>query len=195
MSDERGARAAGASPAEDERCPRCRRRGRPVSRATLESLLVESARSRLRDDRRGAYRFCESHGCSVAYYGSSRSCFVVDEVSVPIFQKSDDPERNVCYCFEHTVRSVGREVSSTGDSDVPERIMVGCRAGLHDCERRNPQGRCCLGNARALVAAGRRASSRTSDDDAAPMAVAPTCSACRVARSTPSDTTAPEEDR
>lgn len=131
-------------------CPDCGARGRRVERITLESLLTEDARARL--DGASDYRFCKAEACDVVYYregGGER--FVSADVRVPVFQKSADPSRFVCYCFEHRVGEIEAEVARTGTSLVPDAIGEKCRQGLDRCEEMNPQGACCLENVRQVV--------------------------------------------
>lgn len=186
-------------PVEDGlRCPGCDREGRVVSRATLEALLTKDAHARLRDDD-ARFRFCGSRRCAVVYYGQAVAPrFGVDDLSVPVFQKSDDPDRLVCHCFEHTVRGVEREVARTGGSDVPRSITASCRAGLDDCVRRNPQGRCCLGNVRALIEAARSHATSQRHPKSASVDDSPTgerCASCDSAHVALGRSTPEEEDR
>lgn len=133
-------------------CPECGARGREVEPVTLHSLLAEGAKPRLS----GAtnFRFCKTQTCEVVYYregGAER--FVTADVRVPVFQKSTDPARFVCYCFEHRVADIEAEVARTGTSAVPAEITEKCRQGLDRCGEMNPQGACCLGNVRQVVKA------------------------------------------
>ncbi len=132
-------------------CPRCGAKGRVVDRATPAALLRSDAKARLVD---GPLRFCRSAACDVVYFDEARVVtFAVSTLTVPVFQKSTDPQRPVCYCFDHSVRSIEDEVAAKGTSEVPESIAKKCKAGLDDCEHNNPQGSCCLGNVRQVVKA------------------------------------------
>jgi len=136
-------------------CPDCGTKGRKVEPLTLESLLNGGAKTRLN----GAsdFRFCKSEACDVAYYHEGGDIrFVAADLRVPIFQKSTDPSRFVCYCFEHRVADIEDEVARTGTSLVPDRITEKCRQGLDRCAEMNPQGACCLGNVRQVVKAATR---------------------------------------
>jgi len=133
-------------------CPDCGTRGRKVEKRTLDSLLSEDARARLN----GAsdFRFCKAEECDVVYYrGGDSERFATADVRLPVFQKSADPSRLACYCFEHRVADIEDEVVRTGASVVPDRIAEKCRQGLDRCEEMNPQGACCLGNVRQVVKA------------------------------------------
>lgn len=132
-------------------CPECGTKGRKVEAVTLRSLLSEEAASRLNGT---SYRFCKADGCDVVYYSEgNEERFVAADLRVPVFQKSAEPSRFVCYCFEHRVADIEDEVARTGSSVVPDRITEKCRQGLDRCEEMNPQGACCLGNVRQVVKA------------------------------------------
>ncbi len=131
-------------------CPECRATGRKVGLVALDALLTEEAHSRLGDGE--CYRFCKTGSCDVAYFGEhSAAIFHLTDLRVPIFQKSSEPSRLVCYCFEYKVSDIEDEVRRTGGSTVPDVIGQKCKAGLDRCEEMNPQGSCCLGNVRQVV--------------------------------------------
>lgn len=128
-------------------CPECGATGRKVGLMTLEALLSESAWGRLGIAEN--YRFCKTETCDVAYFGDRT--FQRADVRVPIFQKSTEPSRLVCYCFGHKVNEIEDEVWRTGASAVPDAIGQKCKDGLDHCEEANPQGSCCLGNVRQVL--------------------------------------------
>jgi len=131
-------------------CPECGVTGRKVGLVTLQALLTEDARERLTDSE--SYRFCKSQTCEVVYFGEREpTAFHRPDVRVPVFQKSTDSSRLVCYCFEHKVRDIEDEVRRTGASSIPDAIGEQCKAGLDHCEDMNPQGSCCLGNVRQVM--------------------------------------------
>lgn len=133
-------------------CPSCGDKGRKVPRITPLSLLKEVSLARLEQaSGAGDLRFCARRDCDVVYFGAFEPPFGKAELRVPVLQKSDDPERYACYCFSHTVASIIDEVRRTGTSQIPDLIADKCRRGLDRCEATNPQGRCCLGNIRAIV--------------------------------------------
>lgn len=162
-------------------CPECGTRGRKVEPVTLESLLIEDARADLNGS--SDFRFCKTELCEVVYYregGAER--FVSSDVRVPVFQKSADPSRIVCYCFEHRVADIEYDVARTGTSVVPEAITEKCRQGLDHCEELNPQGACCLGNVRQVVKAAMAQTS--SSEIAAPAASRAASDRCAVESAT-----------
>jgi hypothetical protein len=131
-------------------CPRCGQQGRSVSPATIESLVNPAARARLRS--LDGFRFCATPACDVAYFHPASSELIrCADVVVPIFQKSTDSERLVCYCFQHTVTAIQRDVRATGFPRIATDIKTKCAQGLDDCAHTNPQGSCCLGNVQRVI--------------------------------------------
>ncbi len=131
-------------------CPSCGTKGRPVKPVTIESLVFEEARRRV--GRPDGFRFCVEPSCEVAYFQPETGARISKaEVRVRIGQKTTDPPRPICYCFDHTVEEIEAEVLATGTSKVADDIAEKCRQGLHRCEETNPQGSCCLGNVRRAV--------------------------------------------
>lgn len=123
-------------------CPACGQRGRRVSARTLEAMLDDAPAAPM--------WFCRTASCAVVYFGAAATVGV-EAVRVPVFQKSADPDRLVCYCFGHTVRAVRDDTDPDGGSAIAEAITRRCRAGEDDCARTNPQGACCLGNVRQVA--------------------------------------------
>jgi hypothetical protein len=117
----------------------------------LQSLLVPRAKEELRADE--VHLFCPNGACSVAYFSPDQAqVFAVDEVSVPIWQKSHDADDvRVCYCFNHTPGSIKAELAATGKTGVIADISDKMKAGLCACETNNPQGSCCLGNVNTAI--------------------------------------------
>ncbi len=96
------------------------------------------------------WSFCTTAACPTAYYAGETE-IARDAVRVPIFQKESAEDRLVCYCFDHSVRDVRAATRADATNAIVEEIMQACRRGLDRCEKTNPQGRCCLGNVRALL--------------------------------------------
>ena len=131
-------------------CPGCGTKGRVVEPITIESLVVEEARRRV--GRSDWFRFCAAPLCEVVYFHQETGARISkDEVSVRVGQKETESPRPVCYCFAPTVEEIEAEVLATGTSTVADDITAKCRQGLHRCEETNPQGSCCLGNARRAM--------------------------------------------
>jgi hypothetical protein len=131
-------------------CPQCRQPGRAVSAMTIEAMLIAEAKARL--SQTNGFHFCATPECDVVYFRSASGEVVLRrDVRVPIFQKSQDPNRLVCYCFGFTEAMAVEEIRATGRCTIPQRITAEIKAGNCACEIRNPQGSCCLGNVQAAV--------------------------------------------
>jgi len=135
-------------PSERTDCPSCGARGRRVPPVTLASLVTEG--TPIGD---GRYRFCRTQGCEVAYFSElGHPSIRVGSLRVRVGQKESAPDRPVCYCFGHSAADIVAEVQSTGGSTIPEVITERCHRGEQRCPETNPQGSCCLGNVRAVLA-------------------------------------------
>lgn len=128
-------------------CPSCGESGRTVSSITLSSHLTLTAKAGL--DSPEGFVFCANSACDVTYFGSQT--FFTRDVRRPIFQKSSDPNRLVCYCFKHSVAEINEEILTTGSTAVLASIRENCKKGLDECEKNNPQGSCCLGNVTRVI--------------------------------------------
>ena len=95
------------------RCPVIHTSGQPVKLVTLKALLRPQALQRLSPAE--AFQFCPDHLCDVVYF-SSTQVFRVSDVKVPVFQKNDDGQTPICYCFGVT-RAVVRKVLSGLDPE------------------------------------------------------------------------------
>lgn len=144
-----------ASPKE---CPSCRTRGRPLKAETLDALLLQESRARTPELE--GFSFCGSSDCDTVYFRNSDDTrLLTADLNVPVFQKSKDPKRLACHCFQHSVAELQADVERTGDSKTPDEIKAKCRQGLDRCHLTNPQGVCCLGNVRAVVKQAKHARS------------------------------------
>ena len=131
-------------------CPQCGQPGRPVSEVTVQSLLLDQAQAKLKFT--SAFRFCATPQCAVVYFQPASGDRVVQsDLRAPVFQKSADPKRLVCYCFGHTVEAIQSEVRAGGFSRILADIKRQCAQGFDRCERTNPQGSCCLGNVQRVI--------------------------------------------
>ncbi|RMG10140.1 MAG: hypothetical protein D6731_18040 [Planctomycetota bacterium] len=139
-------------PDPDRRCPECGGPTSAVGETTLRSLLTDAAASSLEDAR--GFRFCPATGCETVYVQPATGRrFSKADVRVRVGQKESEPPRPVCYCFDHTAEEIEAEVLAHGTSRIAEQIAAKCRQGLQRCAETNPQGRCCLGNVRAVAEA------------------------------------------
>lgn len=134
------------SPAEIAVCPRCGQKGRRVGGVTLDRHLPAPLRAKLGT----SAGFCTNPACEAVYFDGT-SIVLSGETSLPVTQKDQGEDVFVCYCFEHKRGDIRRNLQSKGTTDVLERIKKGIQEGRCDCERKNPQGACCLGNVAAAI--------------------------------------------
>ena len=138
---------------EDISCPKCGVAGRsvPVSTPTHLATPLASGEALL------APRYCRTEKCEVVYFAGSgpKAVILHEAMRVPAFHKDTDPARPVCYCFGYSVQDVLAAEDVTGsDNTVIAAITKACRQGLDRCAETNPEGRCCLGNVRAVAKRG-----------------------------------------
>ncbi|NNN06686.1 MAG: hypothetical protein HKL90_12360 [Elusimicrobia bacterium] len=132
--------ACGRPPTDARLCPACGKRGREVSGTTLDRQLAPNVRVKFSD----AAGFCAEPACPVVYFwGDER--VLTGETLRAVAQKDPGEDVNVCYCFDFKRADLRRDLSARGATDIPARIEREIAAGRCDCERRNPQGSCCLG--------------------------------------------------
>ncbi len=129
-------------------CPVCGAAGRRVDAVTVGAQVAAGRLARIGD--RGGWHACSASGCEVVYFQGADVVRLEDALSVP-FHKSADPRRLVCFCFGHSVADVRADARAHGTSTIRASIAAACKAGLDDCERKNPQGRCCLGDVGGVV--------------------------------------------
>lgn len=129
-------------------CPECEVKGKPVSPFTI-SMFLKDPKLYLHPDRlpEDKYFLCESRSCHIVYFNSQDDiAFRRHELRVKVWQKENDSEVPVCYCFNNSVKSIQGELKQNGTTDVLARISAEVKAGNCRCEVTNPQGSCCLGN-------------------------------------------------
>ncbi len=125
-------------------CPACEQVGRPVDRVTLEHLLLSL---RVADIQCRQYYFCRTLTCNVVYYSEERSqSFLKTDLKVRVGLKETEDPIPLCYCFDHSEKMIYDEIAGTGETRIPEMIRSEIKAGNCECEIKNPEGTCCLGN-------------------------------------------------
>jgi copper chaperone CopZ len=144
-------------------CPQSDTPGKRVSQVTLNSLLLVEHRSRI--EPAAEWSYCPDPDCEVVYFDAEGSTLSKSALSVRVGAKESDPPRPICYCFGHSFEEIEAEVAATGTSKIPDNITEKCRQGLHDCERKNPQGSCCLGVVRAALKEAQASGSRSAVTD------------------------------
>lgn len=127
-------------------CPRCGQKGRRVGGDTLDHHLAAHLRAKFGQ----SAGFCPNPACEVVYFDGA-TIARKGETLLPVTQKDPGEDVFVCYCFEHKRSDIRRDLEAKGSTDIPNRIKKGIQEGRCDCERKNPQGACCLGNVAAAV--------------------------------------------
>ncbi len=95
--------------------------------------------------------FCKTPTCSIVYYSPGGGpSFRKDDIRVRVGLKETEDPVWVCYCFDISERQIREEMERTGKSTASERIRKEVEAGNCECEIKNPSGRCCLGEVRAV---------------------------------------------
>jgi hypothetical protein len=52
-----------------------------------------------------------------------------------------EPDKTVCYCFNHTERDIEQDALANGFSTIMQKIAAEKKAGGCQCEIKNPKGR------------------------------------------------------
>lgn len=130
-------------------CPTNGKIGKLIDNLTLKAVLARP----LTELRPVEYRFCRDADCPTVYYSTDGlQLFVESDLREQVYQKHPQ-EGNVfvCYCFQHTVGEIIKDVDVTGGERVVAEINQGIKNGQCACNIRNPQGSCCLGNVNSVV--------------------------------------------
>lgn len=128
-------------------CPVCGNPGRKVTPLTLDNHVPSPLRAKLGEDA----TFCMNPDCDVIYCNPEKFVVRKGETKLPVTIKDAGEEVFVCYCFEHKRGDLRKDLSTKGKTDIPELIRKGVKEGRCDCERKNPQGACCLGNVMTTI--------------------------------------------
>ncbi len=131
-------------------CPKCGSPGKKVEIISLKSLLVPNALAKISPENN--YRMCTNGACNIVYFNEKGQVYLTGDVKVPVFQKTDAEDCPVCYCFGWTREKIKQELAETGSSTAVSSITEHIQAGRCGCDVNNPQGSCCLGNVKKVVA-------------------------------------------
>jgi hypothetical protein len=126
----------------DVYCPECQGVGQSVSTKTVLHQIRAEELGRVNG---GDYRFCADRDCSIVYYDSDGTRFLIGDARELIGAKTGGDGRPICYCFGFIEGDVRSEICEEGASTVAQRITKLIKAGMCECEVRNPVGVCCLG--------------------------------------------------
>ncbi len=129
-------------------CPGCGNRGKTVNRITPESLLKPDPLERLGES---TIHFCATPDCQTVYYTEDGQAFDKEDLTVRVGLKEMEDPVPVCYCFSYTEAMLQQEIEDTGETTIPDRITQEIKDGNCECETKNPQGTCCLGNVSKAV--------------------------------------------
>ena len=136
-----------ASARDQNECPSCGQRGRPVAVATVQAQVAIS----LRELAAGGYHFCTTRRCPIVYFTAEGEALRHEQLRERVFQKEPAGTVLVCYCFRYSVSAL-QHSEPTRRAAILADIVAGTQQDQCACELRNPQGRCCLGNVRQLLA-------------------------------------------
>ena len=128
-------------------CPVCGNAGRKVTALTLDHHVPQPQRAQIGNNA----TFCLNPDCDVVYCAPSGFVVHRGETLLPVTIKDSGDHVLACYCFEHKRGDIRRDLEAKGSTDIPERIKQGIKDGRCDCERKNPQGACCLGNVASAI--------------------------------------------
>ena len=123
-------------------CPVCGNMGRRVTPRTLDNHVPSLLREKIGSEA----TFCMNPKCDVIYCNPKGFVIRRGQTQFPVTIKDSNDDVYVCYCFQHKRADVRREIKEKGTTDIPDKIRKGVKEGLCDCELKNPQGACCLGN-------------------------------------------------
>lgn len=123
-------------------CPVCGNPGRKVTSLTLDNHVPSPMREEIGED----VAFCLNPDCDVVYCNPAGKVVRKRQTKLPVTIKDPADEVFVCYCFKHKRGDLRANLKEKGRTDIPDRIRQDVKEGRCDCERKNPQGACCLGN-------------------------------------------------
>ena len=137
-------------------CPGCGEKAKAVLGITLESLLSDEAKSRLKS--LDGFYYCKTPTCKTVYF-RDKTVLSQDDVTVVVGLKKGATPATVCYCFEWTKEKIQAELEATGETvalqDIKAKMEdLGCA-----CETLNPSGGCCLGDVSKVIKELERSSS------------------------------------
>lgn len=146
MRDQRCCNVPGGQ--SDRFCPACGERGTPVDWLTVAAFV--SGPLPPADN----YRLCKTADCQVLYFGSDPggARIFVDRARVRPGFKSDG-DGLLCYCFEHRLGGIARDLCERGETRVFDRIKEKVKSNGCACDVRNPSGKCCLADVRRAILA------------------------------------------
>jgi len=120
------------------------------SNGVLVNRLTVAAQMRDPVPPKQEFWLCRSPDCTVVYFGSAGTTVTLDQVhQIPGFKSSG--RGLVYYCFGIIESQIVEEVRTMGTSSTGDFVQEQVRAGNCVCEVKNPSGKCCLKDLKALV--------------------------------------------
>ncbi|MFQ5915343.1 MAG: (2Fe-2S)-binding protein [Nitrospinota bacterium] len=130
-------------------CPSCSEQGvecvgpKKVPKITLTSLVKPEHH---KDIPTGQTFFCTQKDCETVYFDAEGHQIKKDQLSVKVWQKEEAGDIPVCYCFDYSAKDIMEDAQRHSPPTIPLIIRDKIKAELCECETKNPQGSCCLGN-------------------------------------------------
>jgi hypothetical protein len=116
---------------------------RKVPPITVESLVKPEFHGDLPP---GEFYFCPQRECGTVYFGRGGGEIRKDQLTVGVWQKEEPDDTPVCYCFGYSARDIMEDARRNSPAEIPLIVRDKIRAGLCECDVKNPEGVCCLGN-------------------------------------------------
>ncbi|MFC3746124.1 (2Fe-2S)-binding protein [Paenibacillus sp. GCM10012306] len=129
-------------------CPVCQQKGKSVQLITLKAMLQPTALETIHPEL--SYVFCSNPSCEVVYFNDIQT-YNKDKLKVSVFQKDDDLDVPVCYCFGWTRKQIIQAIQENQQPKPTDHIREQVQAKRCGCEINNPQGACCLGNVTSFI--------------------------------------------
>ena len=134
-----------SSSSSEVRCPVDGSAGQSVRYITVAAMTCGPV------PRNQDFWLCNGAECEVVYFDSGNATITREQVrAMPGFKSGAEPI--ICHCFEHSELDVANEVIETGESRILTSVTAAVEAGDCACEVKNPTGRCCLRQIKAVVA-------------------------------------------
>ena len=82
----------------------------------------------------------------MVYFGGGGHQIRKDQLSVDVWQKEEPGDTLICYCFGYSAKDIMEDAKRNAPPEIPLVIRDKIQARLYECDVKNPQGTCCLGN-------------------------------------------------
>ena len=134
-------------------CKECGNTGKQVLEITLRSMVKEPVFVAIENP--DGFYFCETSACEVVYFNNEQQVYLhKQEVKVKVGIKETENPVPVCYCFGWTKERIFEQIRQLGYSTAVKEIGAKIKADECDCDKKNPSGRCCLGEVNKTVKRG-----------------------------------------